>query len=207
MQWCLWCECVKPNTAFRADRASCRACLAGFRRAPSPYEPYIKYARQQWKNNTGDAEAIAWTEIDQAQRTFDPSRGMTLDAYTRLRIHNAIANERRKLKHFVPWSKLGLDMQRPGKGKRTEIRIDAAIAQPTPDPEPIHAQWGVRWWLLWSEVFGEPLTFESAKAHFGQNDPTVGCPKRFVDVMKKLGFDSRWVKRDGELVTIWPVSR
>jgi hypothetical protein len=127
---------------------------------------------------------------------------MTLERYTRLCIHNAIANERRKAKHVVPWTTLGLDMQKPGKGKRTEIRIDAAIPQSRPDVEPAQAQRGIRLWLLLAELSGEPLTFESAKAYF-KGEPLVGSPKAFGHAMKKLGYTSRRVKRGGKLVTVY----
>jgi hypothetical protein len=194
MQLCLLCQSIKPNRDFDPDRASCRACLGRFDRKYGPptdseYRPFIEYAKRQWWRNRSEAEAIAWAEIAEAKRIFDPPQGMTLDAYTRLRIHNAIANARRKGKHFIPWTDLNPTMERPGKEPR-EIPIEQVPATTEPALALVseEAVRRVRAWLLWCELFGEPVTFEGAKAHFGQHDPTIGNEKSFGWAMKGLGY-------------------
>jgi hypothetical protein len=219
MQWCLLCQREKSNREFSSDRASCRQCLGRVDRAwalpnQGEYGPYIDYprkiAKKRWPRNEDEAESIAWDQIVTAKELYDPSKakakGRPLEFYTRLRIYNEIQNQRRKAEPLVPWTSLG-KFTTNDDWKRREIRIEAGIAaQPwckavSPDcraiiddptnAEMVDAERRVRVWLLWSQLFGEPLTFENAKAHFGVTDPTVASAKAFGYAMKALGYKAR----------------
>jgi hypothetical protein len=218
MQWCLLCQREKANREFQPDRASCRQCLGRSDRwSAQPtygcpnrgeYGPYIGYARKiadkWWEGNRDEAESIAWEQIVMAKELYDPSRGMPLDQYTKLRTFNEIQNQRRKAEPLNPWTRLRRTIK-DDDGEERLMRIEEGIAaQPdgagpglrhlVDDPTNqamVDAYGKVRLWLEWSELFGDPLTFENAKAFFGVTDPTIGNAKAFGHAMKTLGFEAR----------------
>jgi hypothetical protein len=129
---------------------------------------------------------------------------MTQEDYTRLRIHNAIANAKRKAKHFVPWTDLELIIKNKD-GELSEIPFEQVAAPNEPSPALLseEAVRRVRAWLSWSALFDEPITFEACKAHFGQHDPTMGNERSFGWAMKDLGYVPRRRKRNDKLMRVY----
>jgi hypothetical protein len=142
-----------------------------------------------------------------AKELYDPakSNGMTLKSYTKLRIFNEIQNQRRKAEPLNPWTRLRKTMI-DDDGEERPMRIEEGIAahpnaaaglglrhivdDPT-NQAMVEAEGKVRRWLQWSQLFGEHLTFDNAKAYFGVTDPDMGNRRAFGWAMTALGYEAR----------------